>query len=134
MGDWMTYISNESGSCAGVRAANAADRSEVAGLARAAGFQPQWRRDGGELFYVAPDKKLIGVTVVARPPGLEVRRARGPSWRRGWAAWDRRGGGAGPGILYAETADGKRFLVNTRDATRSLPVTLVLNWTATRKP
>ena len=27
------------------------------------GLQPQWRRDGRELFYIAPDKKLMGVAV-----------------------------------------------------------------------
>ena len=63
-GRWFAYVSNESG------------RSEVyvqsfpqtGGkwlISTAGGAQPQWRGDGKELFYIAPDKTLMAVDINA---------------------------------------------------------------------
>jgi len=93
-------------------------------VSKGGGQQPQWRRDGSELFYIAPDKKLIAVAVktgATFAPGearalLDTR----------ITAWE---GSNNHGVQYAVTADGQRFLVNTAgDAIQ--PITLVLNWPA----
>ena len=36
------------------------------------GFEPHWRRDGTELFYLAPNQTLMAVGVTTNPTTLEV--------------------------------------------------------------
>jgi hypothetical protein len=95
-------------------------------VSRGGGHQPQWWRDGRELFYIAPDKKLIGVAVQtgsAFVPGAAT-----PLVDTRITAWER----SNHGSQYAATADGERFLVNNATDT-TLPITLVLNWMAALK-
>jgi hypothetical protein len=91
-------------------------------------MQPEWRRDGKELFFVSPDRKLIAVPVttdggtfgVGVPHTLfdvEMLEASAPFPTE-----------------YAVSADGQRFLVNTVIEQASHPtLTAVLNWTAELK-
>jgi eukaryotic-like serine/threonine-protein kinase len=119
-GHWIAYASNESG------------RFEVYvqpfpgpggkwQISTAGGVAPAWRRDGKELFYMAPDHKLMAVAVKigatfeteAPHPLFETHIRNGP---------DRH---------YDVSADGRRFLVNTPlGEETSPPITLVQNWTA----
>src|SRR5262249_10597571 len=93
-------------------------------LSTAGGIQPHWRRDGKELYYIAPDGKLMAVPIVVKgaalDPGLPVSLFQTRIW----------GGGtnAGNGFQYDVAPDG-RFLINvlTEDAVTS-PITLLLNW------
>jgi Tol biopolymer transport system component/predicted Ser/Thr protein kinase len=81
----------------------------------------RWRGDGRELFYVAPDRKLMAVEVKTEG-GFEVGV---PT-----PLFDTRMKLA-PGRQFDATADGKKFLlnaVNLEDA--ASPITLVINWTA----
>jgi serine/threonine protein kinase/Tol biopolymer transport system component len=121
---WIAYASDESGQYdVYVRpypAANTQARISLSG-----GMQPEWRRDGKELFYVAADGKMMavpvsitGATFEAGTPtplfSVEVPEATAPY----------------PGH-YAVTADGQRFLVNTVIDQPTRPaLTVVLNWTA----
>src|SRR5262249_19830963 len=127
-GRWIAYQSNESG------------RNEVyiqpflrAGarlpVSNGGGTSPRWRRDGGELFYVAPDGALMAAPLSRSPdreklePGIPVRLFR-------------------PAIVldslvmheYDVSADGQRFLINTTvgEAATS-PISVTLNWTAALK-
>jgi Tol biopolymer transport system component len=88
------------------------------------GRLPKWRGDGGEIFYLAPDNKLMAAEVNGLGATLEVGAVRVlfevPL--------------AGRGYVYDVTADGQRFLINTAVEKRaSAPITLVLNWTADLK-
>ncbi len=121
-GRWIAYSSDESG------------RSEVYvspfpgpggrwQISTAGGTGPHWRRDGKEIFYLAPDDKLMAVSLSEKGAGLEVATpqplfpVRLKRWRFG------RG--------YDVTADGKRFVVNTLLSSESgSPLTLVVNWNA----
>jgi Tol biopolymer transport system component len=120
-GKWFAYTSNESG------------RSEVyvqsfplSGgkwqVSTGGGAQPHWRRDGKELFYIAPDRKLMAVDVkiaatfeTSAPKTLfqtQVVRYEAPN-------------------RYLVTGDGQRFLVNSPvEEVSQTPITVVLNWTA----
>jgi eukaryotic-like serine/threonine-protein kinase len=120
-GKWFAYTSNESG------------RSEVyvqsfppSGgkwqVSTGGGAQPHWRRDGKELFYLAPDRKLMAVEVkmgstfeTSAPKTLfqtQVVRYEAPN-------------------RYVVTGDGQRFLVNSPvEEVSQTPITVVLNWTA----
>ena len=67
---WMAYTSNESGApevyVRKFPAAGGAWRISTRGGVR------RGRRDGKELFYLAPDGKLMSVTVTASPAGVEA--------------------------------------------------------------
>ena len=93
----------------------------------AGGMQPEWGRDGKELFYISADKKMMAVPVstdgtfqagtpnalfdVDIPPATEPYPTD-----------------------YAVTADGRRFLVNTVVDQPTRPaLTVILNWTASLK-
>ncbi|HEY3176763.1 MAG TPA: hypothetical protein VGK94_13490 [Candidatus Polarisedimenticolia bacterium] len=87
------------------------------------GSEPRWRRDGKELFYLAPDGVLMAVTVRQTPtfdadvpkPLFPIRR------REPVATLDL--------FSYDVSADGQRFLVNTDvGETTTAPLTVVFNW------
>ena len=118
-GRWMAYESRESGNFE-VYVQPFPPTGAKWQISKGGGGQSQWRRDGRELYYVTPDKKLMAVAIDTGRSELVV----GP----GAALMDTRVSG-GPSNSYAATADGQRFLINTAvEAVR--PMTLVLNWTA----
>jgi Tol biopolymer transport system component len=127
----LAYISNESG------------RYEVyiqsfpkAGgkwqVSTGGGLQPRWRRDGKELYYIAPDQKLMAVPIRGETgrgdSALEVSQP--------LALFQTQMFEAGAFVLsdrqqYDVTADGQRFLINTPvEGSASAPLTVVLNWPA----
>jgi hypothetical protein len=131
-GRWMAYVSNETGSDEiYIRPfPGPGGKWQVSTIG---GTDPRWRRDGQELFYVAPDGKLMAVPIQVTAdthilsPGTPV------------ALFPTRfatGANIALGSLlsrpqYAVAADG-RFLMNvTAEDTTPSPITLVLNWAAT---
>jgi serine/threonine protein kinase len=114
-GRWIAYSSDESG------------RQEiyVTGfptpggkwpISTSGGTQPQWRRDGTELFYLAPDHTVMSVRVGAGAtfeagavtPLFQIR-----------------------GSSYAPSADGRRFVTNDPvGEPTAQPITIVVNWAA----
>ncbi len=119
-GRWLAYTSNES------------DRNDVyvqgfpesSGrwmISTGGGSQPRWRKDGREIFYIAPNDTFMAVPVQAESSftfgtPLELFQTRTK---------------ADIGGVYDVTADGQRFLVNILpvDLESRLEVVLVLNWT-----
>ena len=93
------------------------------------GYQPLWRRDGKELFYLSADSKVMSVDVnttsatfqAATPkPLFTVRIAGGPS--------------AAPTHRWDVSHDGQRFLVTTAlDVMQSPPINVVTNWESALK-
>ena len=64
-GRWITYESNESGSVeVYVQAFPGPGRKSQVSVA--GGYEPRWRPDGKELFYIAPDGRLMAVTIARR--------------------------------------------------------------------
>jgi len=121
-GRWISYLSNESGKLeVYVRPFPASDRRWQVSMG--AGSGASWRRDGKELFYVAPDAKLMAVTVEA---DMNFK-ANVPT-----ALFDTRSVNA-CGYQYAATKDGQRFLVPVEEGA-STPFNVVVNWTAELKP
>jgi Tol biopolymer transport system component len=121
---WVAYASDESGRFEiYVRPYPARDqqwRVSVAG-----GSQPEWRRDGKELFYISADRKMMAV-----PTAID-----GETFTSGTPRVlfdvDIPEGSAPYPTDYAVSADGQRFLVNTVVEQTSRPtLTAVLNWTA----
>src|SRR5262249_7040950 len=81
---------------------------------------PRWRRDGKEIFYLAPDHQMMAAQIEERGNSIEVQTTQ-PLFRA--IAW------SPSSSPYDVSADGKRFVVNT-SANHTTPLTLVLNWTA----
>jgi serine/threonine protein kinase len=84
------------------------------------GVEPRWSRDGKELFYFAPDNRLMAARVTTDGPTFDVgviqplfqARSLGFTYR------------------YDVANDGKRFLVDAGLPQDPSPITIVTNWTA----
>jgi len=91
------------------------------------GAQPRWRRDGKELFYIAPDRKLMAVDVKAEASTFVVGVPKA-LFQTHVISYPN------PRNIYDVSADGQRFLIITPpEETTSTPVTVVANWTADLK-
>ncbi len=90
-------------------------------VSTAGGLAPRWRADGRELFYLAPDNRLVSAQIAPKDGGLEIGAVRPLFQTRTLLA-------AGS---YDVSADGKRFLVvSESESATSEPITLVVNWAA----
>jgi eukaryotic-like serine/threonine-protein kinase len=127
-GRWIAYSSDESGRREVYVQGFAPDHIPATAVGKwpistAGGDTPRWRRDGKELYYIAPDRKMMAVPVKIGPtfePGVAV-----PLFETRVAGF----------FAYDVSADG-RFLLNTVSdiaAPASSPVTIVLNWQAMLK-
>jgi Tol biopolymer transport system component len=121
-GHWIAYQSNESG------------RIEIYvqpfpgpggkwQVSTAGGAAPRWRRDGQELFYLAPDSKLMAVPIHAQAATFE--------YGAPVALFQTRVAASATSSFrpqYTVAADG-RFLINvTAEESTVSPITVVLNW------
>ena len=130
-GRWLAYASNESGRYE-IYIRTFPEAGGKWQVSAAGGVQPRWRRDGRELYYVAPDTRLMAVPTRLTPE-THTLEAVTPA-----ALFPTRlaagGNIAGTGFLsraqYAVAPDG-RFLMNiAADEAVASPITVVLNWTA----
>jgi len=127
-GRWLAYISNETGPYEVYVEAFPATgfRQQVSTLG---GFEPQWRLDGRELFYRAPDQTLMAVDVKRNQTTVEFSppKALFPT-RIKWMEIQ------AVAHHYAAAPDGQRFLmISATDEAQSSPITVMLNWTAALK-
>jgi Tol biopolymer transport system component len=125
-GQFIAYESNESGryDVYVQRFPVPASRTVVS---TGGGLQPRFRPDGKELFYVAPDGRLMAVPLrlssggEAIEPGTPV-----PLFITRVASTL----SSGSGDEYVVSADGQRFLMDTFSARVELPISVIIN----RKP
>jgi Tol biopolymer transport system component len=124
-GRWMAYLSDESGGYE-VYVQSFPEAGGKKQISTKGGTGPHWRRDGKELFYYAPDGKLMAVEAksgASSEVGFEAGAPR--------ALFEFRSGGILTDAPYTVTADGQRFLLNTVvDESGAAPLAVVLNWTA----
>src|SRR5438876_2413225 len=124
-GRWITYVSSESGKRE-VYVRNFPAAGGKWQISNGGGAQPHWRRDGKELFYLSPDKKLMAVEVNGSSGTFEAGIPK--------ALFDLRINSTNGFSDYDVTADGQRFLVSTLvEQNARSPVTVVMNWTANLK-
>ena len=120
-GRWVAYVSNETGSSE-VYVTHFPGPSGKWPISTGGGTYPRWRADGRELFYVAPDGKLMAAGVNAQAGEFVVNGVR--------ALFDIHPNVSGR-YPYDVSADGQRFLVNmVVEAAAQSPITLVVNWAA----
>jgi serine/threonine protein kinase len=125
-GRWVAYTSNESGPYQ-VYVQSFPTSGGKWQVSTGGGAQPQWRHDGKELFYLAPDRKIMAVEVNGAGPTF-IPGIPKPLFEARFSTLFPGPPGAS---YYAVTDNGQRFLVNTLAADSALtPFTVVLNWTA----
>ena len=124
-GQWIAYSSDESGRLE-VYVQPFGRQGVRWQISPGGGSQPMWRRDGRELFYLAPDRRLMAVEVRGTPtfeagtprPLFQVR-VTDITFRN----------------HYQVSADGERFLVaSVGSETAVSPIAVVLNWPALLRP
>jgi len=120
-GRWVAFQSDETGR-AEVYVMAFPGAGPKLPISSGGGSAPRWRRDGREIFYLAPDNRLMAAAVTINGGRVEVGAVR--------ALFEVRPGGGG-GSFYDVSADGQRFLINTanQEAAPS-PITIVMNWAA----
>jgi eukaryotic-like serine/threonine-protein kinase len=120
-GRFVAYTSNESGRFQiYVQTFPLSDRKWQ--VSTDGGYEPRWRGDGREIYYLSEDRKLMAVSVGTSPsfavPKMlfQTRVPEGVTSRR---------------THYVPSRDGQRFLINTQSGDASPnPITVVLNWQA----
>ncbi len=120
-GRWIAYRSNESGR-EEVFVQTFPPGSGKWQISTGGGSEPQWRRDGKELFFMA-EGKLLAVETKTETAGFEagVPKVLFETPRLGAIGRNR----------YVVSPDGRRFLlVVTVEATAARPFTVVVNWAA----
>jgi Tol biopolymer transport system component len=129
-GKWVAYSSDEAGRREIYVRDFAPDRVPAIGsskfqISTTGGDKPRWRRDGKELYYIAPDGRLMAVPVKVAPtfsPAAPV-----PLFNINASSYSF--------FPYDVASDG-RFLINTlgdSGTPSSTPITVVLNWMAVLK-
>jgi Tol biopolymer transport system component len=128
-GRWLAYASNESGRYEVFVQSflNAGGRWQIS---KDGAVHPRWRGDSKELFYYAPDSRLMAVPIKADTaivagaavPLFAARMLGGP------------GVSLGLKQQYDVTRDGQRFLLNSlTEESAPSPITVVVNWTSALK-
>jgi Tol biopolymer transport system component len=133
-GRWIAYTSNESGRDE-VFLRPFPDSGGKVLVSTSGGSQPRWRPDGRELFYIAPDAKLMAVPLTVSAQGRTVTAGAGQALFE-----TRLAQGAAIALsgyqsraLYDISADG-RFLMNmTLEEDQPKPIIIVQNWEAVLK-
>jgi Tol biopolymer transport system component len=121
-GKWVAYSSNELGNWeVYVSPFPSADGKWQ--VSRNGGEEPRWRQDGKELFYLSGDGKMMTVAVKAG-----ARFEAGPPSALFQTHMRQRI--SSPDVFsYDVTADGQKFLINTRmDETNAAPLSIILHW------
>jgi dipeptidyl aminopeptidase/acylaminoacyl peptidase len=130
-GRWVAYQSNESGQD-DIYVQPFPGPGEKSRISTDGGTQVRWRRDGRELFYIAPDHQLMAVTVPPESTGrkFEVGAPRVLFLSRIWNS---------PANIsskqeYVVSPDGQRFLmlVEPQDAVPA-PIRVITNWAGARR-
>ena len=121
-GKWVAYVSDESGrNEVYVRSfPGTASKSQISNNG---GAEPVWRGDGRELYYLAPDGKLMAVTVKTASGAFEIEAPHllfQPHWLPSQTF----------APSYDVTRDGQRFLGPVAVEAAAAPLTLLVNWPA----
>ena len=125
---WIAYSSDETGRFE-VYVRSFPAGSDRVRVSSDGGAQPRWRSDGRELYYIAPDRKLMEVEVTMAPkfeygvpkPLFETPITNSEA-------------GARMAMQWAPAPDAKQFLfLAAAEQAASAPITVVLNWPAAMK-
>ena len=124
-GRWAAYVSHKSGRDE-VYVGRFPNADAEIQISVNGGVEPKWRDDGKELFYLAPDRGLMAVSVRT---GVTVEP--GPPTRLFQTLMSNVPNGGYTRNQYVVGAKGQRFLINqTTGNAYPAPITVLVNWTA----
>jgi Tol biopolymer transport system component len=118
-GHWIAYQSDETGHPE-IYVVPFPGSGGTRQISTFSGTLPRWRADGKEIFYIAPDQKLMAAEVMIKGGEIqagEVRPQFGPL-------------PVANGYQYDVAVDGQRILAITPRQSASEPLTIVQNWPA----
>jgi Tol biopolymer transport system component len=119
---WVAYESDETGRYEIYIRAFPEPRAKFQ-ISTGGGQYPEWGAGGHELFYVAPDNKLMAADLTITPDAVKASTPHAlftlPVIDNGWSPYD--------------TIDGQRFLVRAVPQQASPPLTVIVNWPALLK-
>jgi Tol biopolymer transport system component len=126
-GQWLAYTSDESGayqvyvtSLAGSPQDVQARRRSKRQISSGGGYQPRWRADGRELYYLSADRRLHAVAIGADgAPGAHEALFEAPVET---VAANR--------SFYAPAADGRRFVLAAAVEAAHSPIHVLLHWSS----
>jgi Tol biopolymer transport system component len=116
-GRWLAYSSNESGELK-IYVAPFPGPGGKWQVSSGGGTSPRWRHDGREIFYLAPDNRLMAVEVAAHGSSFQIGTVRTLFEARPYGVFGR----------FDVTADGQRFIMPFEPGTAASAITLVVNW------
>ena len=122
-GRWVAYQSNETGRYE-IYVRPFSGRGGATPISTAGGVYPRWSHDGKELYFIAPDAKMMAVSIRATATMVEAGAPATLFQTR------RLGGGLnviGRSHQYDVARDG-RFLINVEAESGAPPITLLMNW------
>ena len=130
-GKWIAYQSNESGRSEIYVRAFGGPASQWQ-LSTAGGIWPRWRPDGKELFYVAPDNRLMATSIHATPgtQSLQIGAPVALFLTRLASGGGVNVGGYGARPLYSVAPDGRFLMIVNADEAAAPVINVVLNWAA----
>jgi Tol biopolymer transport system component len=114
-GKWIAFVTN--GDVVVQSVGRPAGRVQISS---AGGSQPRWSHDGRQVFYIAPDRKLMAVSFesqkmsAGKPRVLFQTRIVAPEFA----------------LFQYDVAPDGRFLINTLPANSSSPLTVLNGWNA----
>lgn len=130
-GRWMAYVSDASGSAqVYVRQFPMGQRRWQ--VSTEGGFEPKWRGDGRELFYIDSDQQIMSVNVSVRVGSFEAGRPTplfrttvlGAPFQNGFVRNE-----------YSVTRDGQRFLINEPiGGSAAYAIRVLVNWRSLLPP
>jgi Tol biopolymer transport system component len=121
-GRWLAYASDATGQWE-VYVETFPVTGERWRVSTAGGHQPRWHPKGSELFYLAPDRRMMSVPVSTGSTSFQ--------WDAPRALFQTAVVDLGPhrgSWKYAVAPDGERFLILTRRPQAASPAVAILNW------
>jgi len=119
-GKWVAFASDAS-QATQIYVRSVADGTVQQQISTTGGLEPQWRRDGKELYYVAPDETIMAVAIDTGSGRIRT----GTPQRLFTADINQR---STLRNQYAPSADGKRFLLLSVIDRNTSPIVTVVNW------
>ena len=117
---WFAYSLRES-SAEQVYVTDLAGQGRRFQVSSSGGAAPRWKGQAKELFYLAPDGKMMAVPIESSGDGLNIGAPK-PLFDTPQSSGD---------LTYDVTPDGKRFLVDMAEQSgRPVDITLVIHWTS----
>lgn len=121
-GRWIAYVSDETGRNDVYVQSFPVSESKFQ-ISTAGGYQPRWRHDGKELFFLTAARQVMATTITVTGDGVftagvphSLFTANPVTLTIDRNSWD-------------ATPDGQRFLINSTGQQSSIgPITVVLNW------